>query len=479
MKKRQVKTEAGILEGVFGYDPRVIVFKGVPYAAPPVGELRWKEPQPVVPWEGVRKADTYGPISMQPVPGLYPDDFWTREIHPTGPEFEMSEDCLYVNVYTPARTGKENLPVLFYIHGGGYKGGYPYEVEFDWEHMARKGMVVVAVTYRLGVMGFLAHPDLTEESPGASQGNFGLLDQIAALEWTKRNIKEFGGNPNQITVAGQSAGAGSVQCLLTAKKARSLINGAIIESGITMDFKDSNVPMQPFELETAYDNAKKLFEKAGVTSVEEARKLDAAELVRIEDREMEPGFHFQPVIDHVLLDETPSYAFIHDTHTPVPVLCGYNLGETKAFEAMGTDLMEGSYFFGCLQQMHGHKTYIYEFNPDIPGEDNPGSYHGCEMWFAYDSLARSWRPFTGKHYDLARKTSSYWTNFIRTGNPNGEDFIGEPLTNWPVFTAEYPGMMNFTDDTNVKLVDISEDLKKRMLQAAPEMTFGAGKGSDR
>ena len=165
MENLQVTIETGKLQGIHGWDPRIAVFKGIPYAAPPVGELRWRAPQPAAGWEGVRMADQYGPIACQPVPGSNPREFWTREIHPTGPEFEMSEDCLYLNVYTPARTGEEKLPVLMYIHGGGFKGGYPYEIEFDWEHMAQKGIVVVSIAYRLGVLGFLAHPWLSKEAP--------------------------------------------------------------------------------------------------------------------------------------------------------------------------------------------------------------------------------------------------------------------------------------------------------------------------
>lgn len=238
MENLQVTVESGKLQGVHGWDPRVAVFRGIPYAAPPVGELRWRAPLPAIPWEGVRKADQYGPIACQPVPGSNPEEFWTREIHPTGMEFEMSEDCLYLNVYTTARTGEEKLPVLIYIHGGGFKGGYPYEVEFDWEHMAKKGIVVVSIAYRLGVLGFLAHPWLSAEAPEDAKGNYGTLDQLAALKWVKRNIAVFGGDPDQITIAGQSAGAMSVQNLMTSPMAEGLIDGAIIESSITAAFAE-------------------------------------------------------------------------------------------------------------------------------------------------------------------------------------------------------------------------------------------------
>lgn len=514
MENRIVEIESGILQGIQGYDPRVLAFKGVPYAAPPVGELRWKAPQPARSWEGIKVADQYAPMSCQPAPGGNPEEFWTREIHPTGTEFQMSEDCLYLNVFTPARKGDENLPVLFYIHGGGYKGGYPYEVEFDWEHMAKKGIVVVAVTYRLGVMGFLAHPDLEKENPDAPQGNFGLQDQLAAIQWTKRNIKAFGGNPDKITIAGQSAGAGSVQSLLTSPYSKGLIAGAIIESGITMEFGDIPVGMNPFTLETAYKYGEELFAKAGAATLEEARKIPAEKLVEIEDREMEFGFHFQPVVDHKFLEMSPSDAYKNNKHLEIPVLAGYNLGETRGFMEMWsklpatveeyqqfakrygekekefidvskavtdqevyelfhsdayTDLISGSLLFGYLQSMQGRETYLYEFDAQIPGEDEAGSYHGCEMWFAYDSLARCWRPFTGKHYDLARQTSSYWVNFVKNQNPNGVDTFGNELPEWPVFESTNPYIMTFKEEPKKREVVLTKETEFRMKYACPKV----------
>lgn len=444
MKDRRVVVESGELQGIFGYDPRITVFKGVPYAAPPVGERRWKAPEPVPKWSGVRMADNYGPMACQFVPGLDPDDFWTKELHPAGPEFEMSEDCLYLNIFTPAKTGEEKLPVLYYIHGGGYQGGYPYEVEFDWEHMARKGIVVVAVTYRLGIIGFLAEPELLAEAPAMPKGNFGIQDQIYGLEWVKRNIAAFGGDPDRITIAGQSAGAGSVQCILTSPSTEGLISGAIIQSSVSAEFKD--MPVGAHTLEAAEQTGRNFFEKAGIKSLKEAREMDACELIRLSAELLGPGFHFEPTIDGILLKETPFEAYMNNHHHRVPVLTGYNRGETQMFmEFFGklphdmdefeeflkgygshadeirrlcdvhseddmrklfkrdafANIIAGTLMFGYIQSRQQRHTYIYEFDADIPGDD-AGSFHGCELWFAYDSLARSWRPFTGKHYDLAR-----------------------------------------------------------------------------
>lgn len=489
MLGRKVTIETGELQGVFGYDPRITVFKGVPYALPPVGELRWRGPQPMNVWSGVRMADHYGPISCQHIPGENPDDFWTRELHPAGPEYDMSEDCLYVNVFTPAKTGDEKLPVLVYIHGGGYQGGYPYEVEFDWEHMARKGIVVVAVTYRLGIMGFLTNDIISEGNGCELQGNYGLQDQLFAIKWTKKNIKAFGGDPEKITIAGQSAGAGAVQCLLASPMAEGLISGAIVQSGIFAEFGDVKAPINPLELQYAKKLGNEFFEKAGITNLEEARKISPMELIQLEERCLDLGIHFQPVVDGVFLKETPFDAMKNNNHHNVPVLAGYNAGEARGFMKMCKmpetvaqyeefikvykerqeeirklypihtdedveklfdkdgfiDLIAGTRMFGYIQSSQGREAYLYEFDADIPGEDNAGSFHGSELWFAYDSLARSWRPFVGKHYDLARQVSSYWVNFIKTGNPNGKDNFGNKLPQWKAFTPENQFIMGFRD----------------------------------
>lgn len=503
MKDLQVTIETGKLQGIHGWDPRVAVFKGIPYAAAPVGKLRWKSPQPAEKWEGVRMADRYAPIAMQGVPGSNPDEFWTHEMHPTGPEFAMSEDCLYLNVYTPARTGEEKLPVLMYIHGGGFRGGYPFEIEFDWEHMALKGIVVVSISYRLGVLGYLVHPWLTEEAPDAPKGNYGIEDQLAALKWIHRNIEAFGGDSEQITIAGQSAGAMSVQNLMTATQTEGLISGAIIESSITASFTDKPRLIQIRNMKEKEQVGIEYFEKAGIKSLEEARALPAKRIIELEDEIFGPGVHFEPVIDHILIHETNQEAYLGGRYENIPVIAGYNRGESKNFEpgpktveelkayakAFGEkaeeflalcnvqndedvekifdsnamrEVVAGTRMFGYIQAAHGRKSYLYEFNADIPGEDNAGSYHGSEMWFAYDSLARCWRPFKGKHYDLARQMSSYWINFVKTGDPNGTDTIGEELPEWKSFDPQNQFVMEFTDVPQKSHVEIDPLMKFRI-----------------
>ncbi len=214
--------ENGLLTGMSGSDPAVQVYKGIPYAAPPVGALRWHAPQPSSPWEGVRKADTFAPGCIQHVAGSRPP--WTEELMH---QDSISEDCLYLNVWTAANDAGERRPVLVYIHGGGFSEGSGSVAAYDGEELAKKGLVVVTINYRLGALGFLAHPELTAESGDNASGNFGLLDQVAALQWVKQNIAAFGGDPNNVTIAGQSAGAIAVYLLTVAPPARSLFERGI------------------------------------------------------------------------------------------------------------------------------------------------------------------------------------------------------------------------------------------------------------
>ena len=227
---RIAKTEAGMVRGIPAADPRITSFKGIPFAAPPTGRLRWRAPQPPVPWEGIRDCIEFGPIAMQDTPGLDPNDIYTKEWH-VDSSVPMSEDCLQLNIWTPMKTGEERLPVMVWIFGGGLQAGYPSEMEFDGERFARRGVVFVSLNYRLNVFGFLAHPELTAENPDSPCANWGLLDQKAGIDWVRRNIANFGGDPNNITIFGQSAGGGSVQTHLASPMAERAFQKAIIHSG--------------------------------------------------------------------------------------------------------------------------------------------------------------------------------------------------------------------------------------------------------
>ena len=273
---RKATVEGGVVRGIPAADPRITSFKGIPFAAPPVGPNRWRAPQPVIPWEGELACLTFKPISMQHIPGLDKDNIYSREWN-VDPEIPMDEDCLYLNVWTPAKTPDEKLPVFVWYFGGGLREGNPAEMEFDGERIARRGIVVVTVNYRLNVFGFLAHPQLTKEQPDAPS-NFGHLDQQAGTRWVKRNIAAFGGDPDNITIGGQSAGGGSVCAQLTSPQNEGLFRRAIIQSGIMAGVYNTFFPGAKRTFADAEEQGVKFFDFLGVKTLEEARAIDAVTL---------------------------------------------------------------------------------------------------------------------------------------------------------------------------------------------------------
>ncbi len=492
---RTVTIDTGVLQGVACGDPRITVFKGVPYAAPPTGELRWRPPQPCAPWQGLRKADRFAPMAIQPQPGADPNDFFSREFHPASAELPMSEDCLYLNVWTPARSAGEALPVLFYIHGGGLWGGFSYEMAFDGERLARKGCILVTVGYRLGPLGFFAHPDLTQEDPQASQGNGGFLDQLFALQWVQRNIHAFGGDPRRVTIAGQSAGAGSVTALVYSPMARGLFHGAVMMSGGGLQTWGRS----ECTLRTAQEEGQRLLDALHVSTVAEARKLPGLQILQTCQalQQQDPAFTYTPsiVVDGVFMEKTPQQIIQAGELPDIPFLMGACRDEGKGFyRAVCAPPMTAESFRAKVIQDYGAKApaflkaanirqdsdliphydqeayhvflsgqyalaqalcrlnrrvYMYLFDAPIPGDD-AGSYHGSDLWFFFDSLPRSWRPFAGVHYDLARQISSHLVRFAAAGDPNGADANGRPLLYWPVYTPAAPLRMRFCCPSEVE-----------------------------
>jgi len=473
---RKVVTQYGPIQGVPSGDPRVTAFLGVPYAKPPVGDLRWRSPQKPEPWEGTLQATSYPDMAWQNAPGQHPEtDFYDRELNPASQDYTISEDCLYLNVWTPARSAAEKLPVYIWIHGGGYAAGYAYEMEFDGEKMARQGIVFVTVGYRLNIFGFLAHPELMAENPGAPVGNQGVEDQTAAIAWVKENIAAFGGDPEKITIGGQSAGAGSVLTQMVTPFSRGLYQRAITQSGGGLrtigygkGFRDKDAALRDGEA---------FFRHLGVKTLAEARALPAKTVFEAQ-KDFRGETRTEPTLDGVYLLEDAMDAFLNDHQHPVDYLCGFNAGEVpgspasgfvpktrKDFEAMvrsrfGDEaegilaevkaetpeefaalMRENETFqmralatraWALAEKKTARKTWFYRFDVSIPGEDDPGAFHGAELWFVFNSLGRCWRPFTGKHYDLARQISSYWVNFVKTGDPNGCDVNGQPLPKWEI-----------------------------------------------
>ena len=506
-----VKTENGLVRGLPGNNTRITAFKGIPFAAPPTGENRWKAPQPCKDWEGIYDAYKFAPISVQDQPGIG-TDIYCKEWH-VDKDIEIDEDCLYLNVWTNAKSEDDKLPVLVWFFGGGFQWGYTAEMEFNGENLAKKGIIVVTVNYRLGALGFLAHPDLFKESPEAP-ANFGLLDQLAGLKWVRRNIAAFGGDPDNITIAGQSAGGGSVLNHLTSKASIGNYQKAVILSGIISFPYITDFVMTPRTIEDACSYGVKFFEKLGVKTIEEARKLDASYIreVYAKFRETE-SFFFTPMIDNVYQSDEPLKLFMEGKHAHVPLMSGNTFDEfpsfifasskeefeTKAREIFGAKADEFLAFpeaqkhngnmyasvraIECAVKAtfeHNDKPgYYYSFEPDIPGEDNPGTFHSVDLWFFFDNLDKCWRPMTGRHFDIARQMSTYFVNFIKSGDPNGNDVDGTALPMWKPYSKSSKNEMHFTRDGAVAKVqeDSSEsDFLTFMTRHIEETAAGISSG---
>ena len=475
---RKVKTENGWLRGIEAADPRITAFKGVPFAAPPVGENRWRAPQPCENWEGVRDAARFAPISMQWIPGLW-DDVYCREWH-VDPEIPMGEDCLYLNIWTGAKSAEEKQPVLVWFFGGGLQCGYTAEMEFDGERIARRGIVVVTVNYRVGALGFLTHPQITREQPDAP-ANFGNLDQQAGLRWVQRNIAAFGGDPANVTIAGQSAGGGSVMSQLACPANAGLFSKAVVMSAMIFDPYLRREVGRPETLRDAEKKGEDFFAFLGVKTLEEARAMDAVTLQRKYEQYMNGHIPFFTVQDDLFCVGDPIALYLRGRCVPVTMMAG-NTGDeflngiqaetpealareaerifgerAEAFLALPEAGVKGSEGYGTVRGIEctvkgvfseiardGRKGYCYCFDPDMPGWDHPGTFHSSDLWFFFETLAKCWRPFTGRHYDLARQMCDYFCNFIRSGDPNGKDLNGEALPAWEPWSADNPCAMQFT-----------------------------------
>ena len=499
---RVAKTENGLVRGIPAADTFITAFKGIPFAAPPVGKNRWRVPQPAENWEGVRDCFRFGAIAMQDVPSG--NGFYDKEWHndPARDEMAvMSEDCLQLNVWTPAKSADERLPVMVWIYGGGRNWGHPSEREFDGERIARRGVVLVSVNYRINVFGFLAHPEITAEAGGVNCANFGLYDQKAGIDWVRRNIANFGGDPNNITVFGQSAGGRSTLCqIITPLNQNNGITHAISQSGGGISFGTGAAAHGYPTLAEAEEAGVKFFEYLGVKTLEEARAIDAETLRDKASAFRNAGIHrWGLCVDGTFLPDQPNQMLCDNRRLQIPVMIGntddeftdvfpaktYEEFEAQVNERLGDAAAEflklcgkgrldeqqvmanakvnGSAFGARLFSMRaadaGLPVYFYSFGPEMPGGDNAGAFHSSELWFMFETLAKCWRPFTGKHYDLARQMCNYWTNFAKTGNPNGPDADGSPMPAWQPFMGDISRGITFREKSEMDPADLTPAIR--------------------
>jgi para-nitrobenzyl esterase len=462
-----LKVEGGQVAGVAGKDGSITAFKGIPFAAPPVGDLRWRAPQPVVAWQGVRKADQFGNSCVQNI--VAERKPWTYEFMT---HTEVSEDCLYLNVWTGAKASGEKRPVYVFIHGGGNTEGSGAVPVYDGEGLAKKGIVVVTVNYRLGILGFFTHPDLTRESDVHASGNYALLDLVAALRWVHDNIATFGGNPDRVTIGGQSAGASNVHSLVASPLAKGLFHGAIAESGSSV----GGLGLMGARTLADQEQAGVRFAEAkGTHSVADLRKLSWKELTAPATGVQ---VRFGVVVDGYVQPMSANDMFAQRKQNDVPTLTGCNKDDIggpgthptataeqfqqqsqrygdlageflklypaatdeQAREAVSQsawDSMRASMYLWAVTRGKTAKTkaYTYFWEHVMPGPDADrfGAFHTSEVPYVMNTLYMSDRPFTDADHKIAGMMSDYWVNFIRTGDPNGKG-----LAHWPS-VSEKPG----------------------------------------
>ncbi len=482
----QKTIKQGKIEGFVDAEKNLELYLGIPFAQPPVGELRWKAPQALEPWQGIKQTKKFGPAAMQT------NVFGDMKFRSNG----NSEDCLYLNVWTPTEKPAEGLPVLVYFYGGGFVAGDGSEPRYDGASMAQKGMVAVTVNYRLNIFGFFAHPELSEEAPYKASGNYGLLDQHFALQWVQENIEAFGGDPKRVTIAGESAGSISVSIQMASPLSKDLIAGAIGESGASI-----NPTLSPIPLKEAEQIGKKFAEEAGYHSLEELRKLSTEEIFKIYNDSKRFGFPL--VVDGHLLPKTLPEIFEAGEQAQVPLLLGWNSAEIPGMAFMQGQPYSKENYIAAVEKTypkehekvlklypHGSEEeivlsatalasdrfisystwkwfdlhrknskapvyrYLYsKLRPPLKDQtlasglaggtvkkdkDTPkapkavGAPHACEIEYCMGNLHLvedyAW---TDEDYQVSETMQAYFANFIKTGNPNSNG-----LPNWPSAKAQ-------------------------------------------
>jgi para-nitrobenzyl esterase len=509
MVPEQVKIDSGTVAGTISGQPTVRVFKGIPFAAPPLGENRWKAPQPVAKWDGVRKADAFGaPCAAGAPPAGRGGGGGRGAAAPQAPaapprEPARAEDCLYLNVWTSATSANDKRPVMVWIYGGGFTGGSGGLAWYDGENLASKGPVIVTLNYRLGSLGFFAHPELAKESGHNASGNYGMMDAIAALQWVKKNISAFGGDPNNVTIAGESAGAIMVGALLGSPQAKGLYHRAIAESGGWMGLTMGRMASG----QTAQANGAKTMDALGVKTIAELRAKPMNELTGLSAGGL--------VVDGYLIPEDVSLTFMTGKQHAVDVLTGSNKDEANfgvcpgaggrgggpaltadafktnaqrkfgeaageylklytvssdaeapsaAHEACADEINWNMRQWAVAQAKAGKKAYTYFFTriPTLNGAPSPqGATHTAEISYAWNNpkgqATQTWNDVDIK---LADTMSSYWINFITKGDPNGNG-----LPKWPEYKDLANGRVMVLGDT-VQVESAAPTAKLSFYQAA-------------
>ncbi len=462
--QQPVKVESGLVSGVSGRDSNVLVFKGIPFAAPPVGNSRWTSPSPAKPWSGVRTANQFSPSCIQNI--VTERKPWTYEFMA---HTEISEDCLYLNVWTEAKAASEKRPVYVYIYGGGFQEGSAAVPVYDGEGLAQKGLVVVTFNYRVGVLGFLAISELSKESGHKASGNYGLMDQVAALQWVQRNISAFGGDPHRVTIAGQSAGGMSVHSLTTSPLAKGLFQRAIVESGGS-NIGGAGISLASRTLAQAEADGQSFAKAKGANSLADLRALSWQKLMEpvpppADGHGQASMFRFGPIVDGYLQPISIRETIQKGLQNDVPTLTGANLGElgglgpaapvtAESFRAQAQkrygdradeflklypadndeearasqvasahDQSLVSMYLWARERAKTARTaaYLYLWDHTLPGPDAQrfGAFHTSEVPYVMNTLSMSDRPFTDADHKIADRLSSYWSNFAKTGDPNG------------------------------------------------------------
>lgn len=414
-----------------------VVYRGIPYAAPPVGDLRWAKPQPVADWQGTRKCDGFGNAAIQakhdPNDGVYGTEFYAEDA-------PMSEDCLYLNVWTPKMASahpEKKLPVAVWIHGGAFMAGWGHEIEFDGDAWAKRNVILVTINYRLGLYGFFCHPLLSTEDENGISGNYGLYDQAKAIEWVYNNISEFGGDPDNITIFGQSAGAMSVKYQVASPVSQQFISKAIIMSGGGIGGVSLNQTGNQEQLDAP---GLDMMNMAGLYTLESMRAATPEQLdsivqnyQKIMHRQLPMRPHNDEVFAPLTFDEAVAQSAIAD----IPYMIGGTADDLA-------NLDKGCDKFAFLRDsLSEQPTFVYLFDAPAPSDGRPcleGSFHSSELWYVFNTLSRSWRPYADADHALSEKMVDYWTNFAKFGNPNGN--ISSTSANdsliWKPCTIEEP-----------------------------------------